>query len=145
MLMEKSFPQIGPKLLFSVNAVVYNGKTHDHLEKVNGVLKVSFLSYLVSSPRSPDSMNNVTNLPLSDRRIGSSLAQMIHLTLSMQNLDSVEHAVILPFVNEKFDLSKVTKACSFDDFLAFGSTLEDPPNLQFEQVFPRFCLNMTVL
>jgi len=83
------FQQIGPKLLFSVNAVVYNGKTHDHLEKVNGVLK---------------------------------------------NLDSVEHAVILPFVNEKFDLSKVTKACSFDDFLAFGSTLEDPPNLQFEQV-----------
>ena len=37
-----SFLQINPKLLFTVNAVVYNGKVHDHLAKVNGVLKVAF-------------------------------------------------------------------------------------------------------
>jgi acetoacetyl-CoA synthetase len=31
------FVQVKPKVLFSVNAVVYNGKTYDHLEKVKGV------------------------------------------------------------------------------------------------------------
>lgn len=32
------FSQITPKLLFSVNAVVYNGKVHDHLEKLRSVV-----------------------------------------------------------------------------------------------------------
>ena len=35
--------QIEPKLLFTVNAVVYNGKVHDHLAKVSGVVKVGRL------------------------------------------------------------------------------------------------------
>lgn len=33
------FSQVKPKMLFSVNAVVYNGKVHDHLEKLNLVAK----------------------------------------------------------------------------------------------------------
>ena len=31
------FIQVKPKLLFSVNAVIYNGKTYDHLGKVKTV------------------------------------------------------------------------------------------------------------
>ncbi|KAI3371990.1 hypothetical protein L3Q82_006860 [Scortum barcoo] len=33
------FSQIQPKLIFSVAAVVYNGKTHDHMEKLISVAK----------------------------------------------------------------------------------------------------------
>ncbi|XP_067376164.1 acetoacetyl-CoA synthetase isoform X4 [Channa argus] len=33
------FSQIQPKLIFSVAAVVYNGKTHDHMEKLTNVVK----------------------------------------------------------------------------------------------------------
>lgn len=33
------FTQIAPKILFSVNAVVYNGKTHDHLDKLKSVVQ----------------------------------------------------------------------------------------------------------
>lgn len=83
------FQQITPKLLFSVNAVVYNGKTHNHLDKVNCVLK---------------------------------------------NLHSIEHAVIFPFVDQKFDVSEIPKGCSLKDFLAFGGSTGDCPTLEFQQV-----------
>ncbi|MEE6525619.1 hypothetical protein FKM82_025732, partial [Ascaphus truei] len=33
------FSQIQPKLIFSVDAVVYNGKQHVHLEKLQSVVK----------------------------------------------------------------------------------------------------------
>lgn len=33
------FTQIQPRLIFSVNAVVYNGKVHDHMEKLEKVVK----------------------------------------------------------------------------------------------------------
>ncbi|XP_038229523.1 acetoacetyl-CoA synthetase [Dermochelys coriacea] len=33
------FSQIQPKLIFSVEAVVYNGKEHNHMEKLNNVVK----------------------------------------------------------------------------------------------------------
>ncbi|KAG9461168.1 hypothetical protein GDO78_017857, partial [Eleutherodactylus coqui] len=33
------FSQIQPKLIFSVEAVVYNGKEHSHLEKLQSVVK----------------------------------------------------------------------------------------------------------
>lgn len=33
------FSQIQPKLIFSVEAVVYNGKEHGHLEKLQRVVK----------------------------------------------------------------------------------------------------------
>lgn len=37
--MLERFAQIRPKILLTVNAVVYNGKTYDHLDKVKGVLR----------------------------------------------------------------------------------------------------------
>ena len=33
------FTQIQPKIIFSVNAVRYNGKIHDHLEKLKSVVE----------------------------------------------------------------------------------------------------------
>ncbi|MGH0189723.1 UNVERIFIED_CONTAM: hypothetical protein FKN15_037799 [Acipenser sinensis] len=33
------FSQIQPKLIFSVSSVVYNGKEHDHMEKLQSVVK----------------------------------------------------------------------------------------------------------
>ena len=33
------FSQIQPKVIFSVEAVRYNGKTHDHMEKLKQVVK----------------------------------------------------------------------------------------------------------
>lgn len=38
------FSQIQPKLIFSVEAVVYNGKEHSHLEKLQSVVKGTVLS-----------------------------------------------------------------------------------------------------
>ena len=32
------FTQIQPKLIFSVNAVVYNGKVHNHMDKLEQVV-----------------------------------------------------------------------------------------------------------
>jgi len=33
------FSQIQPSLLFSVNAVIYNGKVHNHLDKLQQVVE----------------------------------------------------------------------------------------------------------
>ena len=33
------FAQIEPRVIFSVNAVVYNGKVHDHMTKLKEVVK----------------------------------------------------------------------------------------------------------
>ena len=37
------FSQIKPKLIFSVNAVWYNGRVHNHLEKLQQVVKGWYL------------------------------------------------------------------------------------------------------
>ncbi|KAL7976014.1 hypothetical protein Chor_008223 [Crotalus horridus] len=47
------FSQIQPKLIFSVEAVVYNGKRHNHLDKLQRVVKVVVIPY-VSSRESID-------------------------------------------------------------------------------------------
>ncbi|KAF7687150.1 hypothetical protein HF521_014378 [Silurus meridionalis] len=39
------FSQIQPKLIFSVAAVVYNGKQHDHMEKLQRVVKAASFSH----------------------------------------------------------------------------------------------------
>ncbi|CAH1801308.1 unnamed protein product [Owenia fusiformis] len=55
------FTQIEPKLIFSVNAVVYNGKTHNHLVKLKQVVqglpeleKVVIIPYVVEDDKSLD-------------------------------------------------------------------------------------------
>ena len=40
------FSQIQPKVIFSVNAVHYNGKVHDHLEKLDRVVQGEY-SWLI--------------------------------------------------------------------------------------------------
>lgn len=45
------FNQIAPSVLFSVEAVVYNGKIHDHLDKVTQVVKeLGYLKKVVIIP-----------------------------------------------------------------------------------------------
>lgn len=58
------FSQIKPKLLFSVNAVVYNGRPHDHIQKLNKVLegldmveKVILIPFVPSQPCEASSVN----------------------------------------------------------------------------------------
>ncbi|KAF9320821.1 hypothetical protein BGZ91_004669, partial [Linnemannia elongata] len=58
------FSQIKPKLLFSVNAVVYNGRPHDHIQKLNKVLegldmveKVILIPFVPSQPCEAASVN----------------------------------------------------------------------------------------
>ncbi|ORZ28038.1 acetoacetate-CoA ligase [Lobosporangium transversale] len=59
------FSQIKPKLLFSVNAVVYNGRPHDHVQKLRQVLeglemveKVILIPFVPSSPCDASSVEN---------------------------------------------------------------------------------------
>ncbi|KAF9920104.1 hypothetical protein FBU30_010121 [Linnemannia zychae] len=61
------FSQIKPKLLFSVNAVVYNGRPHDHIQKLNKVLegldmveKVILIPFVPSQPCEASSVNKGT-------------------------------------------------------------------------------------
>ncbi|KAI8811564.1 hypothetical protein BJ742DRAFT_796433 [Cladochytrium replicatum] len=67
------FAQIEPRILFSVNAVVYNGKTWDHLEKLRAVI---------------------------------------------DGLPTVEKVIVIPFVQQSFDISSVKKGVHYDDFIA---------------------------
>ncbi|KAI9140335.1 acetoacetate-CoA ligase [Paraphysoderma sedebokerense] len=62
------FTQIKPKVLFSINAVLYNGKVHDHLAKLKAVaegLKNSGLEKVVVIPHVPDQPMDLTNIPKS--------------------------------------------------------------------------------
>lgn len=61
------FTQIQPKVIFSVNAVVYNGKTHNHMEKLEKVVeglaeveKVVIIPYVKKEGKSVD-LSNVKN------------------------------------------------------------------------------------
>ncbi|KAI8596189.1 hypothetical protein EDD21DRAFT_312471, partial [Dissophora ornata] len=61
------FSQIKPKLLFSVNAVVYNGRPHDHVQKLRQVLegldmveKVILIPFVPSLPCEASSVDNGT-------------------------------------------------------------------------------------
>ena len=71
------FSQIRPKVVFSVEAVSYNMKTHDHTAKLSQVVN---------------------------------------------QLDSVEKVVVIPFIHNKedIDLSQIQHAVSLDEFLEAG-------------------------
>ncbi|GAB1600667.1 acetoacetyl-CoA synthetase-like [Argonauta hians] len=59
------FSQIQPKLLFTVNAVFYNNKVHDHLKKVKQVVQgLSHLQKVVIIPFILDQIS-LTDIPLS--------------------------------------------------------------------------------
>jgi len=43
------FSQIQPKMMFSVSAVIYNGKLHSHLDKLKQVVEGEFAASSVSA------------------------------------------------------------------------------------------------
>ncbi|CAG5124946.1 unnamed protein product [Candidula unifasciata] len=60
------FTQIQPKLIFSVNAVHYNGKVHSHIEKLEQVVKgLPELERVVVIPFVEDFHVDLTSIPLS--------------------------------------------------------------------------------
>ncbi|BFZ04719.1 hypothetical protein BsWGS_07758 [Bradybaena similaris] len=60
------FTQIQPKLIFSVNAVHYNGKVHSHMEKLEQVVKgLPELERVVVIPFVEDFHVDLTSVPLS--------------------------------------------------------------------------------
>jgi len=79
------FGQIAPKVLFTANGYRYNGKNHDSLERIGGILK---------------------------------------------ELPGIEKVVVIPYTEERADLSAVPNAVHYQDFISTESGLE----IRFEQL-----------
>ncbi len=79
------FGQIEPKILFTANGYYYNGKSHDCLEKISGIIK---------------------------------------------ELPSIQKIVVIPYTQEKPDLSRVPNAVLFQDFMSKEKGL----SIEFEQL-----------
>jgi len=86
------FSQIKPKIVFSVEAVSYNLKTHDHISKLSQVVN---------------------------------------------QLDSVEKVVVIPFIHEQqnIDVTSIKNSIFLDDFLELGREHDgEYPVLEYKQV-----------
>ncbi|AFM25566.1 acetoacetate--CoA ligase [Desulfomonile tiedjei] len=79
------FGQIEPKILFTANGYYYNGKAHDSLERISGILK---------------------------------------------ELPSIEKVVVIPYTEERADISKVPNSVHYRDFISPAQGLE----IEFEQL-----------
>lgn len=79
------FGQIQPKVLFTANGYYYNGKSHDSLERISGVV---------------------------------------------EQLPSVEKVVVIPYTEERADISRVPHGVHFDDFISKEQGL----TIEFEQL-----------
>lgn len=79
------FGQIAPKILFTADGYFYNGKSHDSLDKIAGII---------------------------------------------EQLPSVEKVVVMPYVSERADLSRISKAVRYQDFISQEKGL----SIQFEQL-----------
>ena len=79
------FGQIQPKVLFTANGYYYNGKGHDSLERISGVV---------------------------------------------EQLSSVEKVVVIPYTEERADISRVPHGVHFDDFISKDQGL----SIEFEQL-----------
>ncbi|MBI5568514.1 MAG: acetoacetate--CoA ligase [Desulfomonile tiedjei] len=79
------FGQIEPKILFTANGYYYNGKAHDSLARISGIIK---------------------------------------------ELPSVEKVVVIPYTQERADISAIGNAVHFEDFISKESGLE----IKFEQL-----------
>lgn len=103
------FSQIEPRILFSVNAVVYNGKTLDHSAKANAVAEGLFTTTYFCA------------------------YVAVHLTniVPPPALPSVEKVVMIPFV-ENHSGQDVVKSCTWNQFLESPSQL--PESITFEQL-----------
>jgi len=79
------FGQIEPKVLFTANGYYYNGKAHDSLGKIGGILK---------------------------------------------ELPAIERVVVIPYTEERADISAISNAVHYADFISQESGLE----IRFEQL-----------
>jgi acetoacetyl-CoA synthetase len=79
------FGQIQPKVLFTANGYWYNGKSHDSLKRISGVIR---------------------------------------------ELPSVEKVVVIPYTEQRADISEVPHAVHFEDFLSKEQDL----SIEFEQL-----------
>ncbi|SFG63113.1 acetoacetyl-CoA synthetase [Desulfotomaculum arcticum] len=79
------FGQIGPRVLFTANGYYYNGKAHDSLTRIPGVLK---------------------------------------------DISSIQKVVVVPYTEEKPNISHVPNSVYFDNFISKESGLE----IEFEQL-----------
>lgn len=79
------FGQIEPKILFTANGYYYNGKSHDCLEKIAGIIK---------------------------------------------ELPTIQKIVVIPYTQEKPDLSGLSNAVLFQDFMSKENGL----SIEFEQL-----------
>jgi len=60
------FSQIKPKVMFSVTSVAYNGKKHDHIQKLNEVMKnVESIETLIIVPFYNDTTDSIDAIPKS--------------------------------------------------------------------------------
>ena len=79
------FGQIEPKILFTANGYRYNGKNHDSLARISGIV---------------------------------------------QQLPGIEKIVVIPYTEERADISRLPNAIHYQDFIS----TEPVPNLKFEQL-----------
>ncbi|ELU07802.1 hypothetical protein CAPTEDRAFT_221361 [Capitella teleta] len=74
------FQQVEPKVIFSINEVVYNGKRHSHMEKLQAVVQgLNNLQKVVVIPYSPESGKNIN---LSLIKNGCTLEEFVKLGLN---------------------------------------------------------------
>ncbi|RKP26658.1 hypothetical protein SYNPS1DRAFT_13889 [Syncephalis pseudoplumigaleata] len=72
------FNQIRPKVLFSVNAIIYNGKTHDHLAKLKTVVEgLDGLEKVVVIPFVADAPMDISAIP--KRQVYVMLGEFVRL------------------------------------------------------------------
>lgn len=97
------FSQIKPKLLFSVNAVVYNGRPHDHIQKLNKVLegldmveKVILIPFVPSQPCEAASVNKGSTWSEFLATSGESLSTTASSSLPPQDQEPIDFEP-LPF------------------------------------------------
>ena len=79
------FGQIEPKILFTANGYFYNGKAHDSLDKISGIIK---------------------------------------------ELPSIEKIVVIPYTEERADISGIPNAIHYQDFISKDQGLQ----IEFEQL-----------
>lgn len=79
------FGQIEPKILFTANGYYYNGKAHDSLERIGGIIK---------------------------------------------ELPSIEKIVVIPYTEERADITAIPNAIHYQDFISGDKGL----SIQFEQL-----------
>lgn len=121
---------VRPKVLFSVNAVLYNGKLHDHVEKLNATI-----AGLLNEQNKDTDVARETEEPKSKR-------------VRIERVSRLEHVVVVPYCGSHPEAalrpngvddapgSGDVKRMLWEDFLASGNPEdgEEESHTQFEQL-----------